>query len=367
MLREEIAAAGGWLSFERFMDRSLYAPGLGYYAAGARKFGVAGDFITAPEVSPLFGQCLANALAEGLRAHGGDLLELGPGSGRLAFDLLQALAALGAAPRQYYLLEVSADLIERQRALLATLPAALRNRAVWIDRLPQNFEGAIVANEVLDVVPVHLLHFSQGGVSERGVEWRDGAFAWRDVALPVALQTDAEAIRACFPARFSGDYLTEAAPGVSALVASLSEVLAHGVLLFIDYGFHRAEYYHHDRAGGTLMCHYRHFAHTDPFLYPGLQDLTAHVDFTRVAAAAEAVAGLDLVGYTTQAQFLLNAGITEAIAARQAEGSAAYLSVTNQAQRLLSPAEMGESFKAIGFSRGGWPLAALSRARQRPL
>jgi len=364
MLRNEIAAAGGWLSFERFMDRALYAPGLGYYAAGARKFGAAGDFITAPEISPLFGQCIASALAAGLRTYGGDLLELGPGSGRLAFDLLQALAALGVPPRHYYLLEVSADLIERQRALLTTLPAELRTRAVWIDRLPRQFEGAIVANEVLDVVPVHLLHVTQGGVFERGVEWREDAFAWRDMPLPAALQVEAEVIRSYLPAGFSADYLTEVSPGVSGLVASLAEALAHGVLLFIDYGFHRAEYYHHDRIGGTLMCHYRHFAHTDPFLYPGLQDLTAHVDFTRVAAAA---GGLELVGYTTQAQFLLNAGITEAIAARQAEGNAAYLTVTNQAQRLLSPAEMGDVFKAIGFSRGGWPLAALERARQRPL
>lgn len=364
MLREEVRAAGGWLSFENFMDRVLYAPGHGYYAAGARKFGAAGDFITAPEISPLFGRCLAGALAGGLRSGGGDLLELGPGSGRLAFDMLQTFAVLGVLPRRYYLLEVSADLIERQRTLLATLPPKLRERAVWIDRLPENFEGAIVANEVLDVVPVHLLHFSQGAVFERGVAWDGGGFAWRDRPLPESLRRDAAAIQACFSEGVPEGYLSEAAPRVSALVASLVEALARGVLLFIDYGFHRGEYYRHDRRSGTLMCHYRHYAHADPFLYPGLQDLTAHVDFTRVA---EAATDLELIGYTTQAQFLLLAGITDLLSGQNGADSAAYLPLTRQAQRLLGPAEMGESFKVIGFARGGGKVSALSDARQRPL
>ncbi len=372
MLREEIRAAGGWLSFSRFMDRVLYAPGLGYYAAGARKFGAAGDFITAPEISPLFGQSLARALTAGLQENGGDVLELGPGSGRLAFDMLQAFDALGAVPPHYYLLEVSADLIERQQSLLATLPAHLRTRVSWIDTLPKDFVGAIVANEVLDVVPVHLLHFTAGEVRERGVAWESNAFVWRDAPLSDALAEDAAAVGTCFPTGVPEGYLTEVAPGVAAMTASLAEALKSGVLLFIDYGFHRTEYYHHDRDGGTLMCHYRHYAHTDPFLYPGLQDVTAHVDFTRVAEAATvATAGLELIGYTTQAQFLLQAGIGEALAAGaefgNSAGSAAYLKLTNQAQRLLSPAEMGETFKVIGFSRGGGQVPALARARQRPL
>lgn len=368
MLREEIRSAGGWLNFARFMERALYAPGLGYYAAGARKFGAAGDFVTAPEISPLFAECLARELAPVVLATQGEVLELGPGSGRLAFDLLTALDAEGACPRRYLLLEVSADLIERQKALLAGLPPHLRERVQWIAHLPEKFEGAIVANEVLDVVPVHLLHFTEGAVFERGVALEGERLVWRDAPLPASLWPSAEAIEACFPDGVPSGYLTEAAPGVSALVASLGESLARGALVFIDYGFHRAEYYLESRRAGTLMCYYRHTAHPDPFLYPGLQDLTTHVDFTRVAEAG-AGAGLTLAGYTTQAQFLLEAGIAECLAARTGAGDA--LALNTQVQRLLNPAQMGESFKVIGFvredARGEVTLPALTRARQRPL
>ena len=369
MIRAEIAKAEGWISFARFMELALYSPGLGYYAAGARKFGAAGDFITAPEISPMFGQCLARAIADTIAATDGDVLELGPGSGKLACDILRELDALGVLPKRYLLLEVGADLRERQQQALSQLPAHLAERARWIDTLPDAFDGAVIANEVLDVVPVHLVTFLGGWIFERGVVVDENQqFKWRDVpALPTELTASVARIQAGFDNNMPPDgYLTEVAPAVDGLVKSLAAMLKHGTLLLIDYGFRRAEFYHPSRATGTLMCHYRHYAHADPFYLPGLQDITAHVDFTSVAEAALAE-GLDLIGYTSQAQFLLQAGITELIADHDPADAATYLPLTNQAQRLLSPAEMGEFFKVIGFSRGDVSIAALAVARPLPL
>ena len=357
------------------MDLALYAPGLGYYAAGARKFGAAGDFVTAPEISSLFGQCIARSIADTVVETGGDVLELGPGSGKLARDVLLALDALGTLPERYCLLEVSADLKQRQQQALARLPSHLARRVVWLDALPENFEGAIIANEVLDVVPVHLVTFMAGWVFERGVVVNEhNEFQWRDVpALPAVLKQPVSRIQAGFadesnhPGSSVPDgYLTEVAPAVEGLVASLAQCLQRGTILLIDYGFRRAEFYHAHRSTGTLMCHYRHYAHTDPFYLPGLQDITAHVDFTSVAEAAIAT-GLELIGYTSQAQFLLQAGITELMAAYDPADASAYLPITNQAQRLLSPAEMGEFFKVIGFAKGGVTIPALAQARPLPL
>ena len=367
MLHNEIEKAQGWLSFARFMALALYAPGLGYYAAGARKFGAEGDFVTAPEISALFGQCLAVSIADVLLQTSGDVLELGPGSGKLAKDILLALDAAGTLPNKYYLLEVSADLQARQRAAIATLPSHLASRAVWLDQLPKNFTGVIVANEVLDVIPVHLARFSSGRIVERGVVVKEGAFAWQDspvvphdLVRPLALIQ-----RAYLHDAPPEGYVTEVAPAVAALVLSLAESMAKGAMLFIDYGFRGAEFYHPSRSSGTLMCHYRHYAHTDPFRYPGLTDITAHVDFTAVADAGVA-AGLDLLGYTTQANFLLASGLTDRL---QAENQIEYLSLTNQVQRLVSPAEMGEFFKVIGFGKGlsGTTINAFDHARALPL
>ena len=374
MLREEIAKSNGWLSFARFMALTLYAPGLGYYAAGARKFGADGDFVTAPEISPLFGQCLAKSIAEVLRETAGDVLELGPGSGKLACDILLALDAIGTLPEKYYLLEVSADLRERQQHAIAALPAHLAQRAVWLDALPADFTGAMIANEVLDVIPVHLVTFSSGGIFERGVAVKEGAFTWQDVhTLPKELhatvaQIKNEYLNGAPPegSGGSGGYVTEVAPAVGALVTSLAQSLKHGALIFIDYGFRGAEFYHPSRVTGTLMCHYRHYAHTDPFLYPGLQDITAHVDFTSVAEAALA-AGMQLAGYTTQGQFLVASGLTDLLAKADPRDAAPYLRLTNQVQRLVSPAEMGEFFKVIGFTRGDVSISALEKARPLPL
>ncbi len=371
MLQDEIRRAGGWISFATFMDRALYAPGLGYYSAGARKFGQAGDFITAPEISPLFGACIARSVAQTVQNTNGNLLELGPGSGRMAFDMLPALELLGALPEKYLLLEVSADLQARQRETLASLPAHLFDRCEWIDNLPANFVGAIVANEVLDVVPVHLVTFGPGGIAERGVAQKDDAdhgFAWQDVpGLPADVQKMVEVVNGDVFALTPPDgYLTEFTPQAAALTASLVQALKTGVILLIDYGFRRSEFYHPTRHTGTLMCHYRHHAHTDPFLFPGLQDITAHVDFTAIAGAG-IDAGGELIGYATQANFLLGAGIADLIARHDPNDTARYLGLTNQAQRLLSPAEMGEFFKVIGFGKGRQTIDALANARQLPL
>jgi len=350
-IREAIALAGGWIPFDRYMDLALYAPALGYYAAGSLKFGGAGDFVTAPELSPLFGQCLARPVAQVLRETGGDVLELGPGTGRLASTLLARLAEDGALPRRYLLLEPSADLRERQAGHLRTALPALADRAVWLDALPDAFEGIVIANEVLDALPVRVVAWEDDGLDEAGVVARDERFAWALRPLEDAdLRAEASALSVPCP------YRSEFNLRADALVATLAERLHRGALLFVDYGFGRDEYYHPQRHAGTLMCHYRHHAHDDPFHLPGLQDITAHVDFTRVAKAALA-AGLSLAGYTTQARFLVDCGITDLLARVPPEDAATYLPTVAGAQKLLAPQEMGELFKAIAFTRG--PAAPL--------
>ena len=363
MLRAEIVRAGGWISFARFMELALYAPGLGYYAAGARKFGADGDFVTAPEISSLFGQTLAVSIAAVLKQTGGNVLELGPGSGKLAKDILLALDEIGTLPARYQLLEVSADLRERQRQALSTLPEELSRCAAWLDALPEDFYGIIIANEVLDVIPVHLVTWKSGHAFERGVTLVKDAFCWQDVPLAGDLAAAAVDIqRAHLNGSPPDGYLAEIGPAVGGLVASLAQSLNHGAALFIDYGFRAAEFYHPSRATGTLMCHYRHFAHADPFLYPGLQDITAHVDFTSVADAGVA-AGMQLAGYTTQANFLLASGLTDLLAKADPRDAINYLPLTNQLQRLVSPAEMGEFFKVIGFTKGNVTIPSFTSAR----
>jgi SAM-dependent MidA family methyltransferase len=368
MLREDIAQHGGWVSFAHFMERVLYAPGLGYYAAGARKFGPDGDFVTAPELSSLFGQCIAQCAADVLRQTRGDILELGPGSGKLCGDMLTELDVLGALPNRYCVLEVSADLRERQREAINRLPGHLAARVEWLDRLPAAFSGLIVANEVLDVVPLNLVVQRDGAWFERGVGVADGAFAWSDRPLrDGVVEAHAETIATrLFQGSVPDGYVLEIAPQVAALTTSLANALQRGALLFIDYGFRAAEYYHPERHMGTLMCHYRHRAHGDPFLYPGLQDITAHVDFTAVADAAVG-AGLQLEGYATQAQFLLGAGLADRLLSARLADAAETPKLNNDAQRLVSPAEMGELFKAIAFSKGIRALSTFARARPLPL
>jgi SAM-dependent MidA family methyltransferase len=342
-----IDAAGGWIGFDQYMEMALYEPGLGYYGGGALKFGAAGDFVTAPEMSPLFGRTLARQVAQVLAAvDGGDVLELGPGSGRLAADLLLELERLGALPRHYFMLELSGELRARQRQRLATAAPHLCERAVWLDALPETIDGVIVANEVLDAVPVQVVAWRERGIFERGVARAAAGLAWSE--RPIRPGPLAEAARALSVAP---PYVTEIGLRAHALVAALARRLARGVVLLVDYGFGSGEFHHPQRSSGTLMCHYRHRAHDDPFFLPGLQDITAHVDFTSVVDAGVA-GGLSVLGYTTQARFLVNCGITDLLAAEHPEAAGHYLPIASQAHRLLSPAEMGELFKVLALGRG---------------
>jgi len=348
-LRAEIAAQGGWMPFSSFMELALYAPGLGYYSAGLHKFGAGGDFVTAPEISPLFGRTLAHQAAQVLELCGGDILEIGAGSGRLALDLLRELETLGHLPPRYLILEVSADLRQRQCQLLEQQAPQLAERVSWLEALPDTFRGLIVANEALDAMPADLLVWRDGEIFERGVVCDDETFHWQERRLNAGALFERAAQLP--PASLSGEYLSEVAPAVAGFIASLAERLEAGAMLLIDYGFGESEYYHPQRSQGTLMCHYRHLAHDDPLQLPGLQDITAHVDFSAVAHSAMS-AGLALLGYTTQTHFLLNCGLTDLLAQTSPEDTATYLPLAAQAQKLLSPAEMGELFKVIALGKG---------------
>ncbi|HEX6002480.1 MAG TPA: SAM-dependent methyltransferase [Burkholderiales bacterium] len=344
-IREEIEAAGGWIDFARYMELALYAPGLGYYMAGARKLGVAGDFVTAPEISALFGETLAAQVAQILQSAGDEVLEVGAGSGALAAALLAELERVDALPARYLILELSPELRRRSRDTLAARLPHLMERVAWLNQLPPAFNGCVLGNEVLDAMPVALLSRTRGVVQERGVALAGDAFAWCERALPARLRVEVDP--AWFP--FDG-YCSEIGLHAQAFVRTLGPVLERGAAIFIDYGFPRHEYYHPQRAHGTLRCHYRHHAHDDPFFLPGLQDITSHVDFTAIAAAGRG-AGLELLGYTNQAQFLINCGITERLGRTPPDEPAAYLPLAAQVQKLTSPAEMGELFKVIALGR----------------
>ena len=343
-IRGEIDIRGGWIGFDRFMELALYEPGQGYYVAGAAKLGGDGDFVTAPEVSPLFGRTLARSIAQLLERSGGQVLELGAGSGAMAADVVAELQSMGRLPERYLILETSPQLVERQRRTLQLRQPTLQSRFEWITALPENFSGVIVANEVLDALPAHVVAWRRDGLYERGVSWKD-RFVWSERPLSAgALRSAAETIDV------EADYVSEISLVAPALVRSLSAVLRKGALLLIDYGFGRREYYHPQRSRGTLMCHYRHRAHDDPFFLPGLQDLTVHVDFTGIAGAG-IDAGLELLGYTTQALFLINSGITRLLDEQPAQATIPRLALTAGVQKLLSPAEMGELFKVIALGR----------------
>lgn len=362
-LREQVAAAGGWLPFDAYMRFVLYAPGLGYYTAGARKLGADGDFVTAPETTRLFGAALATQVAAILGEGGDTIVELGAGSGALAADLLDALAAMGRLPSRYAILDVSADLRERQRATLARRVPALAGRVAWLDALPASIEGVVLMNEVLDAVPCAIVARVAGAWHERGVRFDGDRLVFAD--RPLADARLLALAQARFPA--DGDYASELNPAAEALVGDLARRLARGALVAIDYGHPRRAYYHPERAQGTLMAHYRHRALADPFVYPGLADLTAHVDFTAIAEAGVGE-GLDLAGYTSQAAFLLGCGILDRLAEVGAPDSVAYLREAAAVQRLLSPAEMGERFGVLALARTpglAWPGFALSDQRHR--
>ena len=351
---QQIDAADGAIDFSRFMEMALYQPGLGYYSAGARKFGAGGDFITAPELSPLFSHCLARQCQQVLAEIGfGDILEFGAGTGVMASEVLLELERLDSLPGQYFILELSPDLKQRQQQTIEQRAPHLLERVCWLDGLPESgFQGVILANEVVDAMPVHLLQFKEDGLLERFVGHNGRDFVWQDRALvSTALQQRIDALTDELDDEvFCPGYLTEINLAQTAWVNSLAALLEKGVALIIDYGFPQHEYYHTDRTTGTLMCHYRHRAHGDPLILPGLQDITAHVDFTALAQAAHE-ADMDVLGYTSQAQFLLAAGLGELLAEQDQSDTRAYMDVTQQVKKLTLPNEMGELFKVLAIGR----------------
>jgi SAM-dependent MidA family methyltransferase len=356
----EISAAGGWISFARYMELALYTPGLGYYSGGARKFGAAGDFITAPELTPLFAQTLAAQAEQVMRVSVPHVIEAGGGSGALATDLLLALEQRDCLPDSYAILELSGELRARQKETLQKRAPHLLARVSWLDALPEDFSGFVVANEVLDAMPVHLIHWHADVTLERGVTLdKAGNFAWEERSLPSRLQPQIAALPSLC------DYQSEINLAARAWVAAWADILECGALVLIDYGFPRHEYYHPQREQGTLMCHYRHHAHGDPFWLPGLNDITAHVDFTSVAEAGFE-AGLDVAGYLSQAGFLINCGLTEVLAQASPDalesGRAEYLKQSRAVEKLINPGEMGELFKVIALSKNiAEPLIGFAR------
>lgn len=354
LIHHDIALQGGWIPFSRFMELALYAPGMGYYSAGAHKFGAAGDFVTAPEISSLFGRTLARQAAEIMAQSAPIILELGAGSGKLAVDILSALEKLNSLPDRYDILEISTSLRQRQQTLLQERLPHLVHRVCWLEALPEKISGVVIANEVLDALPVHLVRWANSEIAERGVVSGKLGFAWDERSpqshmLHHYAQEIAQQMKGLIAP--ADNLLSEISLTARGLVSSLSERLGTGVLLFIDYGFGAREHYHPQRVNGTLMCHYRHHAHDDPFFLPGLQDITAHVDFTAVAESAIDV-GLHLYGYTTQAHFLINCGITELLKENSPSKVLEYLPLSTQLQKLTSPAEMGELFKVIALGKG---------------
>ena len=335
-MAQEIAAAGGWISFARYMQLALHEPGIGYYASGARKFGPQGDFVTAPELGTLFARTLARALGGFER-----ILEIGAGSG--------ALANVLADGREYLVLETSAELIERQQARLG-------DRVRHVRELPTAFRGAVIANEVVDAMPVHLVHWTGRAILERGV---GPGLTWAD------RPANGELLAAAQPIQVPAPYVSEIGLAARAWMRTLAQMLQAGAIFVIDYGFPRREYYHPQRASGTLMCHYRHRVHADPFARPGEEDITAHVDFTALAEAAHD-AGAEVLGYTTQAQFLVNCGITDVLGEANAEHALVYAPIAAEAHKLLSPAEMGELFKVLAVGKAiNEPLVGFTRGDRR--
>ncbi len=349
-LREHINARGGWIGFDEYLELVLYAPGLGYYSAGAAKLGAAGDFVTAPELSPLFGACVARACVS-LLAGGGDLLELGAGSGALAESLLLRLAELDALPSRYGILEVSADLRERQYTRLASLPAELRARLHWLDALPPRpLRGVILANEVADALPFQCFAVTGSGYVERGVALDANSMpVWSERAVGLELESELRRLSASLSAPLAVGFRGELCTRLGPWIGGLADTLESGAIMLFDYGLGRSELYHPQRDAGTLRCHYRQRAHDDPFWHPGLQDITAWVDFTRLAEAA-AMAELSVAGYCTQAAFLLGAGIDAELA--RAGNALERARRASEARQLLLPGEMGETFKAMLLTRG---------------
>lgn len=357
----EIARHGGWLSFARYMEMALYEPGLGYYSNPGQVFGAAGDFVTAPELTPLFGATLARQVSPWLKdpalaGSGQVVLEVGGGSGMLAAQLLNALDNVGHHEVRYLILELSAERREHQRQTLKSLAPGLMDRVGWLETFPESFAGVVVANELLDAMPVQLFEWqadAEAELQEMGVTWVDGRFAWAPRPADAVLTETVTALRNRLGpegAQWHSPYRSEICPAQQAWMRTLADCMTAGVVMLLDYGFAAPEYYHPQRDQGTLMCHYRHRSHADPFLWPGLSDITAHVDFTALARAATAE-GFSLVGYTSMAAFLLNAGLLDELADLPREPESFWFAQAQAVQQLISEAEMGELFKVIAFEK----------------
>ncbi|MCH6482879.1 class I SAM-dependent methyltransferase [Pseudoxanthomonas sp. LH2527] len=354
-IRAEIAAEGGSLPFSRFMERSLYAPGLGYYSAGSTKFGEAGDFTTAPELGPLFASCVAQAVAPVLQQLGPDaeFLEIGGGSGAFAEIMLKRLLELDALPARYAILEPSADLRERQRERLGQrLIPPVFDLVEWLDGPPSEaWNGVLFANEVVDALPTPRFTLRDGEVFEEGVAVdAEGRFVRSDRPADALLAAAVRHVERYLGQPFPDGYRSELLPQLPYWIQAVMGGLDRGAMLFADYGYTRREYYQPDRDTGTLRAYYRHRVHNDPYLWPGLQDITASVDFTALAEAGTQ-AGFDLAGYTTQANFLLGNGLQERLNEAEARADeTTLLRLRNEAKRLTLPSEMGERFQVMGFS-----------------
>jgi SAM-dependent MidA family methyltransferase len=350
-IHDVIDAQAGWINFERFMEMALYEPGLGYYSAGSSKLGAGGDFVTAPEVSSLFSRCLATQCAEILQhVSGGAILEFGAGSGVMAADLLNELGAQGALPERYFILEVSADLRERQQALVRERAPAHAARVEWLDRLPEEFRGVVLANEVLDALPVQRFRIRGDQVRSLGVTWQLGRLDWSETIADPQLEAAVRRIETNVGERMPDGYTSEINLRLAPWIAGVAAALREGVALFIDYGLPQRQYYRSARREGTLLCHFRHRFHDDPLINVGVQDIGAWVDFTAVAEAAS-TAGLKVAGFATQAHFLIGNGLDKLMAPIANDEIASRVQLARQAMLLTLPGEMGERFKVIGLTR----------------
>lgn len=350
VIRTEIENQGP-MRFDRFMSLSLYAPGLGYYSTGRARFGAEGDFVTAPALSPMFGRCVARQCAQVLAHTGGDVFELGAGDGALAVQVLEELAALDSLPERYVIFEPSAGLHERQRRRIELDCPAQAHRVTWLEQPPQeSFTGVVLANEVVDALPVRRFRRGKQGTQELCVRTEDRGFAWSRQPADAEFADVVERLRAEAGADWPDGYQSEHLPGLAEWLYSVTHALSEGVAFLVDYGYPRHEYYHPERSDGTLICHYRHLAHDDPFLFIGLQDITAFVDFTALAEAADR-AELEVAGYSTQGAFLLSLGLANMLQEDAGDGAAQAQQVAD-AKRLIMPGDMGDRFKVMALKRG---------------
>ncbi|NCF59212.1 MAG: SAM-dependent methyltransferase [Gammaproteobacteria bacterium] len=357
-IRSRIHDAGGSISFAEFMHYALYAPRLGYYSAGTRKFGDDGDFVTAPEISPLFGRVIARQCAGVLRnVPGGAILEFGAGSGRLALEVLRTLDELDALPTEYSIMEVSADLRERQQRLLRRELPGIADRISWLDRMPETQRGVVIANEVLDALPVERFMRRSGGVCQLRVGDEGGEFVFVDEPAPDILAAAVESIEKDIGERLPDNYVSEVSLAAPAWLRDVAQILEHGMILLFDYGVSRREYYAPDRNEGWLRCHFRHRAHSDPLILTGIQDLTAWVDFSAIAEVAER-GGLEILGYVSQSQFLLAGDIEAELQDFADMPIESQLQTAAQIKMLTLPGEMGENVKCLGLARGDIPRPA---------